>query len=94
MPFEADNVLRRYELMGVLDPATACSVHDDLVGLDIGLYPHHLLGERIWALRRNVTVYDASYVALAELLDAPLVTLDARLARASGPRCDFLVYDG
>lgn len=45
-----------------------------------------LLG-RIWDLRANVTPYDAAYVALAELLDVPLITCDARLANATGPRC-------
>ncbi len=44
---------------------------------------------RMWELRENVTPYDAGYVALAELLGAPLVTCDARLVRATGPRCEF-----
>jgi predicted nucleic acid-binding protein len=43
--------------------------------------------QRCWELRENVSFYDAAYVALAELLDIPLLTADARLARASGPRC-------
>ncbi len=43
--------------------------------------------ERCWELRDNVTVYDAVYVALAELLDAPLVTADGKLANAPGTRC-------
>lgn len=47
-------------------------------------HSHELLLERVWALRQNVTAYDATYVALAELLDAPLITRDARLARSSG----------
>ena len=49
---------------------------------------HHLLAERAWELRENVSFYDALYVALAEALEAPLVTLDARLAGrpASAPR--------
>lgn len=42
---------------------------------------------RIWELRDNLTAYDAAYVALAEALDAPLLTGDRHLARASGPRC-------
>ena len=53
-------------------------------------WPHHKLAARAWELRGSVTYYDASYVALAELLDAPLVTLDRRLAQAHGPRCAFL----
>jgi len=47
--------------------------------------------ERCWELRDNVTVYDAAYVALAELLDAPLVTADGKLAKAPGIRCDVEV---
>ncbi|MEZ5239295.1 MAG: hypothetical protein R2716_10245 [Microthrixaceae bacterium] len=49
-----------------------------------------LLG-RVWELRANLTGYDATYVALAEALGAPLVTADGRLARASGPRCVITV---
>lgn len=48
---------------------------------------------RIWELREDVTTADAAYVALAEHLGAPLVTTDARLARASGPRCEFQLID-
>ena len=47
----------------------------------------HWLSERIWALRHNLSAYDASYVALAEALDCPLLTADARLAGAPGPGC-------
>lgn len=45
--------------------------------------------QRIWELRDNLTAYDAAYVALAERLDGPLITCDAKLAGASGPRCTF-----
>ncbi len=51
----------------------------------VGLLP------RIWGLRETLTAYDATYVALAEALDCPLVTCDARLARAPGPRCTITV---
>ena len=54
------------------------------------LFPYASFAERIWALRQNVTCYDAWYVAVAEALSAPLATLDNRLAKASGPRCQFL----
>ena len=54
-------------------------------------WPHSRLAVRAWELRQSVSYYDASYVALAELLDAPLVTLDRRPAQAHGPRCAFLV---
>ncbi len=49
-----------------------------------------LLG-RIWELRDNVSAYDATYIAVAEALEAPLVTADGRLARAPGPRCTVTV---
>lgn len=57
---------------------------------------HQLLLDRAWELRANVRGWDAMYVALAELLDATLLTTDARLARAVGPRCriDVLAGDG
>ena len=93
MPFEAGNSLRRRELAGDLDAAVSAAAHEELVGMPIDLWPHPRLAVRAWELRGAVTYYDASYVALAELLDAPLVTLDRRLARAPGPRCDFLTPD-
>jgi predicted nucleic acid-binding protein len=48
--------------------------------------------ERIWELKDNLTTYDAAYIALAEALDAPLITLEARLARAPGVRARWKVY--
>ena len=48
---------------------------------------------RVAALQANVTSYDAAYVVLAEAMDVPLITLDARLARAPGPRCSFLLVE-
>jgi len=58
-----------------------------LAGLPVRRYPHLPLIPRMWELRHNLTPYDAAYVALAEVLDAVLVTADGRLARAVGPRC-------
>ena len=55
-------------------------------------YPHDALMERIWELRENLTAYDAAYVALAEALDAPLVTMDACLAQAPGHRAAVELY--
>jgi predicted nucleic acid-binding protein len=59
----------------------------DLAELPLERAPSVPLLPRCWELRENVTFYDAAYVALAELLDVPLLTADQRLARASGPRC-------
>lgn len=92
MPFEVSNILRRQSLAGVIDASVATLAHADLVALPVDLYPYGALDDRVWELRANLTGYDASYVALAELLAAPLLTLDARLTRASGPRCPILVY--
>lgn len=55
------------------------------------LFPYAPFAARIWDLRDNVTCYDAWYVAVAETLNAPLATLDVRLANAPGPRCRFQV---
>ncbi len=91
MPFEAGSVFRKMQLAGIADATSAGSAHRDLLDLDVELWPHRQLADRAWALKENIGYYDACYVALAELLDAPLVTLDRRLSRASGPRCQFLV---
>jgi predicted nucleic acid-binding protein len=56
----------------------------------MGLVGYASVADRVWELRRTVTAYDACYVALAELLDAPLATLDVRLARAPGLRCQVI----
>lgn len=56
---------------------------EDLMSMRLTRYPHTALLRRIWELRNNITAYDAAYVALAETLDVPLITLDAKLARAS-----------
>jgi predicted nucleic acid-binding protein len=56
----------------------------DLADLPLNRYPHEFLLPRVWDLRQNFTAYDAVSVALAETLDAPLLTCDRRLAAASG----------
>ena len=64
-----------------------------IVGFPIDLLPFGPYAERIWELRSNLTPYDAWYVGCAEALAVPLATLDARLSRAPGPRCRFLLPD-
>ena len=63
----------------------------DLGDLPIDRQPTFAFHERIDELADNVTPYDAAYVVLAEAFDLALLTIDARLARASGPRCEFIL---
>ena len=85
--FETANILRRHELSGLISPDQAAQAHTDLLDLAIEHWPYDLLAIRAWQLRQNLSIYDASYVALAELLGATLVTLDRRIGRAPGSRC-------
>jgi predicted nucleic acid-binding protein len=86
---EVISALRRGAATGALDDRRARLALDDFTSLDIGRVGHRTLIERIWELRANVTPYDAAYVALAEAFAVVLVTADARLARATGPRCSI-----
>jgi predicted nucleic acid-binding protein len=83
---EVAQVLRHYTHSGEMDAQRSEQALEDLADLAINRYPHDLFLFRIWALRRNLTAYDAAYVALAEALDAPLITRDGALARAPGHR--------
>jgi predicted nucleic acid-binding protein len=85
--YETANVIRRHELAGQISPDQSAQAHADLLDLAIELWPYELLATRAWELRLNLSVYDASYVALAEVADLTLVTLDKRLAKAPGTRC-------
>ena len=82
LDLEVAQVLRRYALAGELDSARGLEALEDLADLPLTRYPHVMLLQRIWELRRNLTAYDAAYVALAEALTAVLVTRDAALASA------------
>lgn len=87
LPFEAANIIRRHELAKLITADQAAQAHADLLDLAIEHWPYELLASRAWRLRQNLTTYDASYVALAELLDVALVTLDRRISRAPHLRC-------
>lgn len=87
LPVEVASVLRRAAQKGDIGDDLATLAHADLLDLRIALYPYEAVAERAWQLRNNVGSYDACYVALAETLDAPLATLDQRLAAAPGTRC-------
>lgn len=83
---EVAQVLRRYVRTGVVDRTRAEGALVDLDELDVARYEHEPLLPRMWELRDNITAYDAAYVALAEVLAAPLLTLDERLADSPGHR--------
>lgn len=85
--FEAANILRRHEVAGLISADQAAQAYADLLDLTIEEWPYELLATRAFELRRNLTAYDASYAALAELLEGSLVTLDRRIARAPGVEC-------
>ena len=79
---EVAQTLRRYTRDGELDALDARAALDDFRALDLQRHAHEPLLDRVWALRENLSAYDAVYVALAEALDAVLLTCDGRLARA------------
>ena len=81
---EVAQVVRRYCANGDIDGARGGAALVDLADFPLRRYPHDVLLPRIWALRNNLSAYDAAYVALAEALDAPLLTLDKRLAGSAG----------
>ncbi len=85
---ESLNILRRLELAHQLTELEAAAAQQDLHDLEIELLLIRPFEERIWQMRRNVTCYDAWYVAIAEALNLPLATLDRRLAGAPGLRCE------
>ncbi|MGY6555733.1 MAG: type II toxin-antitoxin system VapC family toxin [Wenzhouxiangella sp.] len=80
---EVLQALRRLDQDGAIPPSRRHAV-ELLQALRIRRYRHHSLREAIWSLRKNLTAYDAAYVALARLLGATLVTRDEKLARAPG----------
>jgi predicted nucleic acid-binding protein len=88
---ESANVLRRAALAGQISDDVATLAHGDLTALRVGLLPYEPFAERVWQLRANLSAHDAWYVAVAEAIDAPLATMDRRLAKATGPRCQFLL---
>lgn len=87
---ETVDTLRRLERANRITTAEANAAHEDLMQLRIEMFSFEPFAERIWELRHNVTSYDAWYVAVAEALTLPLATLDMRLAKTRGLRCDFL----
>jgi predicted nucleic acid-binding protein len=88
---EATNILRRLERAKLITTPEANAAQDDLIQLDIELFPFEPFAGRIWELRHNVISYDAWYVAIAEALDLAIATLDEPLSRSNGVACKFLM---
>jgi predicted nucleic acid-binding protein len=88
------HALRRLALGGELSEDRAADARGDFADLAITRYEHTVVADRIWQLRHGLTAYDAAFVALAELLDVPLVTCDARLARAPGHHATVELFAG
>jgi predicted nucleic acid-binding protein len=90
---EVAQVVRRLASAGLIAASRGEQALEDLADLDLERHPHEILLPAVWRLRQNMTAYDGVYVALAEALDAPLVTLDARLASAPGHGARIDVID-
>lgn len=86
---EVASVWRRLEAAGHLDARRGELALADLAAIPVRRVPHRPLLRRCWELRANLTVFDATYVAVAELTGAVLLTADGRLARAPGPTCEI-----
>jgi predicted nucleic acid-binding protein len=80
---EVVQVVRRFAMAREIEGERAQAALDDLMGFPIWRHPHDFLLPRVWALRNNFSAYDAAYVALAEVLEATLLTHDRRLAAAA-----------
>ena len=89
---EVLHVLRRHSLRRTLSRQRGSAAIAGLHDMRLSRYSHTAFVDRIWELKDDLSAYDAAYVALAETLRAPLVTTDARLARAPGIRAAVEVY--
>ena len=93
LDLEVTQALRRYVQRGVMSSNQGAQALIHLSQLNVERYGHADLLGRAWALRENLTAYDAVYIVLAEVLDAPLLTRDARLASAPGHQARILYLD-
>ncbi len=91
--YEVTNVIRRYEAAGRLQAMQSGRAYARFRAIPLMLAEFSILADRIWELRPNVATVDAAYVTLAEALNTELLTADARLSRANGPRCRIVVFD-
>jgi predicted nucleic acid-binding protein len=86
------HVLRKLERRKELSEAEADQARELFLGMRITRYETYGLANRIWTLRHNLTCYDAAYVALAEALEAPILTCDAKMAGATGHNAEIRLY--
>jgi predicted nucleic acid-binding protein len=86
LDLEVAQVLRKQVAKGVVSDARGYAALQDFLQMPLLRYPHDVLLPRVWELRKNLTAYDATYVALAEALELPLLTCDGNIAGASGHR--------
>lgn len=91
---EVLHALRRMLINNEISDERAQDARSDFAELALVRYPHQPLSDRVWALRHNLTAYDATFVALAEALDTPLVTCDARLASTPGHSARIELFAG
>ncbi len=93
MDTELLHALRRMNINHQISTERAEDARGDFAELALVRYPHRPLNDRVWELRHNITAYDATFIALAEALSAPLITCDARLASAPGHNAQIELYD-
>lgn len=93
LDIEMAQALRRMVQLKDITPARANEALDDFGALVVERHSHRELLPRIWQLRESLTAYDGAYVALAEALDAPLLTCDTKLGRSHGHRARIEVVD-
>jgi predicted nucleic acid-binding protein len=90
LPYEVASVLRKLCRLGLVTERAADQSLRDLQLIRLSTVGFGDIAHRIWNLRDNLSTYGAAYVAVAELLDIPLLTFDARIRRAPGPSCRFV----
>jgi predicted nucleic acid-binding protein len=86
------HALRRMGIKREISDERAADTRSDFAELALVRYGHQPLNDRVWALRHNLTAYDATFIALAEVLTAPLITCDARLASAPGHEAQIELF--
>jgi predicted nucleic acid-binding protein len=87
------HALRGMLMREEITPERAADARTDFAETVLLRYPHEPLSDRIWELRHNLSAYDAAFVALAETLEMPLVTCDARLASSSGHNAQIELFE-